>query len=455
MRKFLVKMEYLLNFFRVSSSKLFLIIFVFLLIVTSQFSCNKNKEFGIEISPENQSISAFLSDTFTLNTITIISDSIKTDELSGPSPLGNYIDPIFGEVNSSIYSQVRINTFNAFDNPNELVIDSVVMYLVVNGYYGELNDQVFKVEQISEEFYKDSNYYSTTEINSLNTDLSLGNSVNVNPLIPGFFAGELVDESILRIPLSINDFALPIVNQTGSSTFNGNDGDGEFLSFFNGIKVSSSNGINGGLYYIDLNNNYSKIRMFYRDTSGSSTEHDTLRFDFNIDENCAYFHHVDHNHSGTIIEDAITQTQMGQNQFYIQALGGLNSMFTIPGLNTLLEQNIIINKAQIIFPCEHYIYDEYSPSSSLFITRKNMNNEYEFLPDFFEGNFGGEYSSSLKNYSFNITRHVNEIMSEKISNDTLKVFPGGGGITANRTILNGVNSINRDKAKAIITYTKY
>ena len=46
-------------------------------------------------------------------------------------------------------------------------------------------------------------------------------------------------------------------------------------------------------------------------------------------------------------------------------------------------------------------------------------------------------------------------MSEKISNDTLKVFPGGGGITANRTILNGVNSINRDKAKAIITYTKY
>ena len=166
-------MEYLLNFFRVSSSKLFLIIFVFLLIVTSQFSCNKNKEFGIEISPENQSISAFLSDTFTLNTITIISDSIKTDELSGPSPLGNYIDPIFGEVNSSIYSQVRINTFNAFDNPNELVIDSVVMYLVVNGYYGELNDQVFKVEQISEEFYKDSNYYSTTEINSFNTDLSL------------------------------------------------------------------------------------------------------------------------------------------------------------------------------------------------------------------------------------------------------------------------------------------
>ena len=46
-------------------------------------------------------------------------------------------------------------------------------------------------------------------------------------------------------------------------------------------------------------------------------------------------------------------------------------------------------------------------------------------------------------------------MSEKILNDTLKIFPAGGGITANRTILNGFNSIHKDKAKAIITYTKY
>jgi hypothetical protein len=448
-------MEFLLNFSKVFASKLFSVVFVFLLIAITQLSCNKNNDFGIEISPENQSISAFLTDTFTLNTVTILSDSIKTDELSGPSPLGNYIDPIFGEVNSSIYSHLRINNFNGFDDPNSVVVDSVVMYLVVNGYYGDLNDQIFKVEQISEDLYKDSNYYSTTEISTLNTDLSLGNIVKINPSLPGFFAGELVDDAIIRIPLDVNNFALPIINQSGSSTLDGNDGDGEFLSFFNGIKISTNNGINGGLYYIDMNSIYTKIRMFYRDTSGISTEHDTLKFDFNIDDNCAYFHHVDHNYDGTIIEDAISQTQMGQNQFYIQALGGLNSMFTIPGLNTLVEQNIIINKAEIIFPCEHYIYDEYSPSSSLFITRKNTNNEYEFLPDFFEGNFGGDYSNSSKNYSFNITRHVNEIMSEKISNDTLKVFPGGGGITANRTILNGANSINRDKAKAIITYTKY
>ena len=68
---------------------------------------------------------------------------------------------------------------------------------------------------------------------------------------------------------------------------------------------------------------------------------------------------------------------------------------------------------------------------------------------------GGEYNSSDKNYTFNITRHINEIMADEIDNDTLKIFPAGGGVTANRTILNGINSSKKDKAKAIITYTKY
>jgi hypothetical protein len=448
-------MEYLLNCLKVSFNNFFLVFLFLSLVFTSLYSCKKNQEFGIEISPENELISAFISDTFAIETTTILSDSIKTDELSGPSPLGNYIDPVFGEVNSSIYTHLRIDNFNGFENTSNLVVDSVIMYLVVDGYYGEISEQIFKVEQLSGDLIKDSNYYSNSEIITTNLDLSNGISTKTDPLIPGYFAGELVNNSILRIPMNINEFALPIINQSGSSTLDGNDGDGEFLSFFKGIKITANSGVNGGLYYIDMIDPYTKIKMFYRDTTGLETEHDTLDFDFNINSSCAFFHNVKHNYQGTIVEQALAESQIGQNQFYIQALGGLNSVFTIPGLNTLIEENIIVNKAEIILPCEQYAYDKFSPSSSLFITRKNPENEYEFLPDFFEGNFGGQFNSLSNNYAFNITRHVNEIMAGKISNDTLKVFPAGGGITANRTILNGINSINKNKAKAIITYTKY
>jgi hypothetical protein len=156
------------------------------LVSASLYSCKKNQEFGIEISPENELISAFISDTFAIETTTILSDSIKTDELSGPSPLGNYIDPVFGEVNSSIYTHLRIDNFNGFENTTNLVVDSVIMYLVVDGYYGEIFEQIFKVEQLSGDLIKDSNYYSNSEIITTNLDLSNGIPTKTDPLIPGY-----------------------------------------------------------------------------------------------------------------------------------------------------------------------------------------------------------------------------------------------------------------------------
>ena len=83
-------------------------------------------------------------------------------------------------------------------------------------------------------------------------------------------------------------------------------------------------------------------------------------------------------------------------------------------------------------------------------------NSDEFLPDLFEGSLGGGYNNTSKNYSFNITRHVNELMADSsIQNDTISIIPSGNGISANRVVLNGMNSLKRNKAKAVITYTKY
>ena len=118
-------------------------------------------------------------------------------------------------------------------------------------------------------------------------------------------------------------------------------------------------------------------------------------------------------------------------------------------------KQIIINKAEIKLPFEDYLYDDFPSPSALFISRRSVDGDYEFLPDLFEGNQGGVFDPLNKNYNFNITRHLNEVISEKILNDTLKIFPNGSGITANRVVLNGMNSTKKDKAKVIISYTKY
>ena len=437
---------------------LFLVVFssftVFLLT-----SCEKDNEFGIEINPDSNTLGAIYSDTFSIHTFSVISDSIRTDELNGPSPLGNYIDPVFGEVNASIVTQIRLEQSYSFipDNgdTNDIVIDSVVLYLAIDGYYGDIDEQEFKVEILDEDIFKDSTYYNTTNIITKTEDISNGLSIESNPLFPGYFSGSLVDKAILGIPLNIEEFARPIVNESGNSTLDGNDGDNEFLTFFKGIKISSSKGINGGLYYINLLNSFSRIRLFYRDTSGISSEHDTLDFDFNINSNCGYYHKVEHDYTGTEIENVVNQTSLGQNQFFIQTLGGVDGRITIPSLDSLIAKPILINKAEIILPFEDYLYDDYASPSSLFISRKNSEGEYEFLPDLFEGSIGGNFNVVNKNYTFNITRHLNEVVSEKAINDTIRVFPNGNGITANRVVLNGMNSTKKDKAKVVISYTKY
>ena len=60
-----------------------------------------------------------------------------------------------------------------------------------------------------------------------------------------------------------------------------------------------------------------------------------------------------------------------------------------------------------------------------------------------------------KNYKFNITRHINEILTEQTPNDTIKILPNGNGVTANRIVLNGRNSTKKNKAKIVISYSKY
>ena len=420
-------------------------------------SCNKNNTFGLEINPESQLISVFQSDTFDIHTFTVLSDSIRTDELNGPSPLGNYIDPIFGNVNSSIYTQIRLEQSYDFrpdhGDLDSIVVDSVILYLTLNGFYGDINPQTIRVEQLNEEIFKDSSYYSNTSISSNTTDLSLGLTVKSDPMLPGFFAGEPVNKSVLNIPLDPQLFAQPIINESGNTTLNGNDEDGEFLSWFFGLKISASNATNGGLYYIDMTDSYTRIRLFYRDTTGNETEHDTLDFDFNINSNCAFFHHVEHDYSNTVIEDALNNNE--NNQFFVQSLAGVNGRMFIPGFDSLRTQNIMVNRAEVILPFEDYAYDEFLAPVSLFLSRKKDTTD-EFLPDLFEGNLGGGYNNTSKNYSFNITRHVNELMADSsLVNDTIKILPSGNGVSANRVILNGMNSIKKNKAKAVITYTKY
>ena len=430
------------------------------------FSCRKSNDFGLSVQPTQDLLSANQTDSTSIITYSVIEDSLKTDELPGSNLLGSYVDPYFGSLKTSIYTQIRLESSYDFrpdgtTTLDSLIVDSVILYIALDNYYGNLGGQTFEVYQLNEDLSLDSTYYTNSSKDSIPTNLVASGvgEINPNPQAPGYVKGELVDEAILRIPLSINDFAIPIMQQSGTTTLDGNDGDNEFLDWFKGLLITTNNStqnINqGAIYYTDLLSNYSKITLFYRDTSGIAADHDTLSFDFNLNANCARFHNSIIDNNSSIVGTTINDTTLGQDLFFVQSLGGCKGKIFFPYLDQLIDSSIIINKAELILPFQHYILDAYTPASTLILTSENSEGNAVFLPDFFESNHGGSIDLINKNYRFNITRYINGIVAGQTINSPLSLITSGSGITANRSILNGFNSSKKDKPKLILTYSNY
>ncbi|MCT4581937.1 MAG: DUF4270 domain-containing protein [Flavobacteriales bacterium] len=433
---------------------------IFILLITF-FSCKKKEnDLGLAIQPQDEELDLGISDTTKLITYIGESDSIPTDELSGDNLLGSYIDPFFGEVDAAIFAQLRISSAVDFTpasgDLNDLVVDSVRLYLKISNLYGNQQAQNFEVYRLNSTLDQDSTYYSTTTIDSIQGNLvSAGmGSISPNPYTLGTVEGETVEEPILAIPLDENLFGWDIINQSGTGVLEGNDGSGQFVEWFKGllIKTNTTQNVNeGGIIYTDLLNEYSKITIFYRDTVAQ----DTIAYDLNFNSQSARFHRVRMNNNGFYVGNELADSTLGQTQFFTQTLGGVHGKLFFPHLEDYVkEKKVIVNKAELVLPAQYYALDKYLPSSQLYLSRLDEDGSDIFVEDFVE-DFGGTYDFENNQYVFNITRHINQVFSGAIANTPLKILPNQSGISANRVVFNGQSTTLKDKPKLKLTFTNY
>lgn len=428
--------------------------------------CKKDKsQLGLNVQPQSDQIGLNTIDTLSLITYTALSDSIATDEISSGMLLGVYQDPFFGQAIASIYTELRLEGAVDFTPDGgslaDLAVDSVVLYMVVTGGYGNLEAQDYEIYQMTQSLDIDSTYYSSRTIATNTTNLVKAGegSIVTNPNLPGYVNGVLTSESILRIPLSINDFAMPIINQSGTGVLNANDGNGFFVEWFKGIYITSKNTIQasneGAILYLDPISTNSKVTIYYRDNSGAPTEYDTLQYDLNINSSCARFTHLEQDYTGTMVESQLNDSTEGQDVFFLQTMGGVRSKVAFPDLIPFLDSNkLIINKAELILPVQYYLSDAYEPSSELFLVRTLEDGGISFIPDYNEDR-GGTFMESTNSYTFNVTRYMNQMIAGAFENEPLTIVSIGNAVTANRVVFNGPNSILKEKPKLIITYSKY
>lgn len=411
-------------------------------------SCKKKDSFiGQNSINQNDLLSSGGIEIFDLTTFTILEDSIISDNPAF-GIIGSYNDPVFGVVNSEIYTQFRLSGLNpSFGITSDIIIDSFVLGLEYVGFYGESGNQTFEVFEINDAdgLSIDSTYYSFSTKSTTGVNLVPPGSeiIDLNTSNVTVISHDTID-SQLRINLDTL-LARSIIDESISNltTFNSNE---NFNEFFKGLHIRTNNPSQfsgeGGLFYLNLNDALSKLTIYYRQDGIRKT------YDLLINSSAADFNHVDVDNSMTNVETVINDTVSGQTEFYSQSFGS-RAVVQIPFLDNLPE-NIVVHKATLELPVQYQSGSKYNPGFDVSVATRIALDD----PDLY-GVTIGSYDDYSKQFTIDLQAYVQAISNGEQLNTELIISPILFITTGDRIIFNGQNTTNKAKPKFTIIYTEY
>lgn len=439
-------------------AKLFLLLLAGISI--TWISCKKETDvIGVDVQPPNDLIGVEFQDTTTLITKTISADSLRTDEtliVAGDVLIGSYIDPVFGRTDASLYTQLRLTTFNPSFGTGTPQVDSVVLSIAYNPkYYGRnyKAPQTIKVHKLTQAFASDSAYFSNASMSKDPIDLANGYTFTPRPS-DSVLVGGTKQKPQLRIPLD-NSFGQALLTQPTSYYAN----NATFLTYLNGIHITTEStplaNTEGNILYFKAGDSYSKLTVYYNDS---------LSYDFAL-SNVERFNHFAHTYTSA---DMDLQAQLGttppaQNQtVFVQSMAGLKAKIEMPYLtNWPNKERIVINKAELVIKVNTstiYQLDSFAaPEKLVLIGISDTGTDY-ILPDAGSNERPGYYGGSLDTvnyeYRINIGRYVQQVLSGAKPNNGLHLVASSAQINGNRVVIGGGAPGSPYQMKLNIAYTK-
>ena len=394
----------------------------FYILLAVLFACNDPDIIGLDLPGSARfTITNDSIDNFTIKTVS--EDSLRSDE-SQNLLLGQINDPIFGENKGSFCTQMLL-TNNNIDAINGIEVDSVFLTYSISDHYGDLNeseDLEINVYRLSEDIYKDSNYYSDESFN-----------YDPNNLVTNYFIneGDSSTSSFINIQLD-NSFGEIIMNETGGSNMIDNVA---FLEFFKGFHVEAT--ASNTILYLNPIADKSRFSIYYHEIEGDTA----LSFDFELGGDATRINMFNKKDINDITPDV--------NEIFIQSMAGYKAEFDFTNLEEIQTKCLgkSINRVTIDF--EAFENNDYPPHEKLYLLRENNEGKIVFLTDFTiegEGHFGGEFDNNT--YSFNITRYFVQLLTNDQYTNKLYLVPVLGSANANRTIL------DKSKISINIIYTE-
>lgn len=419
--------------------------------------CEKEDFTNTGYLPDNETLSFFTTDTLTLEAATKREDSVVSSNYLYQL-LGSINHPNIGESKAGLVTQLLPGELDPGIDPNDVAVDSVVLYLDIDRTYSDNPAQDVEVYEITENLNPDQDYFSNYIPSHNATPIGIVSGIAVNTTDSTVIDGQTFAPS-LKIPLN-KAFGEKVLIDANNALVTNED----FTNAIKGIMVKSTSTFpsgEGGIVILDLLSGSTFLKIFYRSKStGVESSYNLI-----VEESVARYSLFEHNFSGTEVEQAIQNPAYGNNKAFVLSMAGTYVEVEIPHLKALAAQPILVHKAELVMPVENDQNEPYPPHQQLLIAKVTEEGEEEITPDQLEGgsHFGGQYNETTEEIKLRITRSVQEMVNDARNNQSINpVFhlipgdlsTGGGAVNAFRTILAGTDNpaLNR-RMKIIISYT--
>ncbi|WP_081675012.1 DUF4270 domain-containing protein [Daejeonella oryzae] len=440
-------------------------------------ACENPDSIGLDVDPSD-AITGNLIDTVSIRSFTVKEDSIITNSMSD-FPIGNLDDPIFGPTTSSIAASLNLPT-SPLTFGTTPVLDSAVLVLKYSDeYFGDPNAlHKFEVYTLTDRLTSSSNFlntalhtYNPDIIGSKTSKVNIKDSVEITEIVTGKPDIKKKQAPQLRIPISSSYISDNFLNGNPES-FKDNT---VFNNFVKGLYLtvnkSATAGV-GGIAFLDLGTNGSKLELYYKSKNGTAT--DTTVTSFAIQNSAGPIAGTFvHDYRGTEVQTQLNNPLTSYNYNFIQPMAGVKTKLNFPFITKLKELgNIVVNKAELVVTVEGN-FGIFEPAPRLFLYSTDIAEQRVLIPDvsdrdaraLSDTDFGGFYNSSLKRYKFVVTAYVQDLINGKlkqydtyiaaVDNNSTRlngIFPAGS--TAARVVIGSGQSSTPNKMKLNILYTK-
>lgn len=384
-------------------------------------SCKKNKNSYLidNTLPATDILNTLYTDTFTVFLKTQKIDSVRIYN-DGFKFIGSNQDPIFGRTDAELYTHFSLpNNVSNVAFPADAVVDSAKIILVfTENFTGDTSTpQRYQCYLMSEDMNTSSIYYSTKTFSFIPTPLG---DITTKPIrFNGF--------KTIQIPV-FKGFAQSVIsapqylinNATLQSTYKG---------FYITTKNTSLNpsSAQGALMKVDLSNPVSGFYVYYHTgIPPALKESKVYQFSFNNASTVRMNHFIYNYAAGayTYLYNQLTGNMNSAKQnVFVKGLNGTRVFVDFPSIKKLSALgHFSIHRAEMIIKVDKSFVPSngfYQPPAAMSLLALDSAGNEVFTIDQYQSNqaflsYGGTYQSTTGEYTFNISRYIQHIISGKM-----------------------------------------